>query len=151
MIPPSLSIDNQDAGVNSPPAILAVRSDVSGELAEPGPVVFDRGTGTMTADLIDTDFADTLYVRVFVDYRVDHVTAPRAECKAPLNGKADRTIVCGMSAVCLPEDVSPTLLNMSIVVFDREPLDIGDPMFQAMPPGGLLTRRFYFLKCEEPL
>src|SRR5258705_13511125 len=56
VIPPSLSVDNQDAGVNSPPAILAVRSDQQ-ELPEPGPVVFDQGptAGKLSLQVIDTD------------------------------------------------------------------------------------------------
>jgi hypothetical protein len=41
-------------------------------------------------------------------------------------------------------------LNLSIVVFDREPLESGDPMFQAMPEGGLSTSRFFFLTCSAP-
>src|SRR4051812_16833457 len=71
VIPPSLSVDNQDAGVNSPPAILAVRSDQQ-ELPEGENVIFDQGptAGKLNVQLIDTDVADTLFVRVFVDYNL---------------------------------------------------------------------------------
>lgn len=149
MIPPSLSVDNQDAGANSPPAILSVRSNDSGELPEPGPVVFDVGAGTMTAELIDTDLDDTLFVRVFVDYTIDRPTPARVTCTAAPNQKAQRPITCDTQALCLGDDVNQTR-NMSIVVFDRQPLDSGSPAFQAMPPGGLTTNRFYFLNCELP-
>jgi hypothetical protein len=149
VIPPSLSVDNQDAGVNSPPAILAVRSNDSGELPEPGPVLFDVGQGTMTAELIDTDLDDTLFVRVFVDYTIDHPTAPRVTCTAAANQKPERPITCDTQALCLMEDVGQTR-NMTVVVFDRPPQDTGDPPFQSMPTGGLSTSRFYFLNCAEP-
>jgi hypothetical protein len=149
VIPPSLSVDNQDAGVNSPPATLAIRSNDSGELPEPGPVVFDRGSGMMTADLIDTDVNDTLFVRVFVDYTIDTPTNFRASCTAAPNGTAQRTVTCDSGAVCLMPDVGQTR-NMHVIVFDREPLESGEPMFQAMDPPGLSTSRFYFLECAEP-
>src|SRR5688500_10022740 len=50
---PQLEVDNQDAGVNSPPAILAVRADDS-TLPEPGTVVFNRGQCLFNVELIDT-------------------------------------------------------------------------------------------------
>lgn len=148
VIPPSLSVDTQDAGVNSPPAILAVRSDES-ELPEPGPVVFDRGAGSFVAEVVDTDVEDTLYVRAFVDYTIDRPVNARVLCTAPPEGKAVRTVTCDTGALCLLDDVGQTR-NMQILVFDREPLESGDPAFQAMPPGGLKTGRFYFLTCQEP-
>lgn len=151
VIPPDLSVGNQDAGINSPPAILGVRTDDQ-ELPEPGPVIFDRGAGNFNAELIDTDVADVLFVRVFVDYTIESPTAPRVLCTAPANGKANRTVTCSTNALCLPSDTAnpDKTLNMSIVVFDREPLEAGDPPFQAMAEGGLSTSRFYFLKCVEP-
>jgi hypothetical protein len=150
VIPPSLSVDNQDAGIDSPPAILSVRSDQQA-LAEPGPVVFARGSGTIQFTLLDTDLADDLEVRIFVDYSPSNTTAPRSICKAPANGTATRTTTCDVQALCLPaDDNNATNLPMSIVVFDRQVLDTGTPMFQAMAPGGLSTSKFYFLKCQPP-
>ncbi len=151
VIPPSLSVDNQDAGVNSPPAILSVRSDQQA-LAEPGPVVFARGSGTIQLTLIDTDLLDNLEVRVFVGYTPSNTTAPRSICKASPNGTPTRTTTCDLSALCLPEDDNAENLQMSIVVFDRQVLDVGTPAFQAMPPGsgGLSTDKFYFLTCQPP-
>ncbi len=150
---PDLTVDNQDAGVNSPPAILGIRTDDQ-ELPEPGPVIFDRGSGTFSAELIDTDITDSLFVRVFVDYTIDNPTAPRVLCTAPANGKPQRTVTCNTNALCLMGDTmlpADKSLNMHVTVFDREPLETGDPPFQAMPEGGLSTSRFYFLKCVEPL
>lgn len=147
VIPPSLSVEDGDAGVNSPPAILAVRSDQQ-ELAEPGPVTFARGSGTINVALIDTDVEDTLYVRVFVDYRVTEPTAARSTCTAPPNGTPQRSATCDLSALCLTSDIGAERL-MQVQVFDREPLESGTPPFKAMPPGGLTTSRFYELTCTE--
>ena len=149
VIPPSLSVDNQDAGVNSPPAILSVRSDQQA-LAEPGPVVFARGSGTIQFSLLDTDLLDDLEVRIFINYKPSNTTAPRSICKASGGAKADRTTTCDVSALCLPENDNASDLDMTIVVFDRQVLDSGSPMFQAMAPGGLSTSRFYHLTCQPP-
>jgi hypothetical protein len=147
VIPPSLSV-GEDAGVNSPPAILAVRDDVQ-ELPEPGPVPFERGRSTnpLSLTLLDTDLADTLYVRMFLDYTVAAAVPARVTCtaKPPDPPSPQRTVACEASSLC---PSSGTDFNLSIVVFDREPLESGTPQYQAMPPGGLKTSVFYFLKCQ---
>ena len=58
-----------------------------------------------------------------------------------------RTVTCGLSALCATADVGVER-SMTIVVFDRVPLENGDPPFQQMPASGLSTSRFYFLKCQ---
>jgi hypothetical protein len=148
VIPPSLSVENQDAGVNSPPAILAIRSDQEA-LSEPGPFVSTPGSGSLNVQLLDTDVVDTVYVRVFVNYRVDNPTAPRAACTAAPVATAKRSVTCDVRALCLPEDVSSgATLNMTVVAFDRQPLESGEPAHQAMPEGGLSTSKFFFLRCS---
>lgn len=148
IIPPSLSVDVQDAAVNSPPAITAVRSD-NEEVAEPGPLVFARNTtSNLDIALLDTDVDDVLYVRVFVDYTDVAPTAPRSLCSAPVSKNPERTATCPLNALCLPADIGQTRL-MRIVVFDRPVLDVGMPAFMAMPPGGRLTSRTYQLKCTS--
>ena len=152
MIPPNLSVENQDAGQNAPPTILAVRGDTT-EFAEPGPIPVLKQTGSsLSLDLLDTDVLDELTVRFFVDYLVTEPTAPRATCVAPSIGKVERTLTCDLSALCLTADVN-VRRNMSILVFDREPLDAqGNPPFQGMAEdsSGLSTSRFYFLECMNP-
>lgn len=150
VIPPSLEVDQQDAGVNSPPAILSITSDQQA-LPEPGPVLFDRGpsAGSLSLSLIDTDATDTLYVRIFVDYNLPDRLPARATCTATPNMTHIRTATCDLSALCATADIG-VQRNMSIVVFDRQPLESGEPPFQAMPVGGLSTSRFYFLKCQPP-
>jgi hypothetical protein len=148
IIPPSLSVDNQDAGVNSPPAIVQVNSDQQ-ELPEPGPVLFTRGTGKLTLTLLDTNIDDTLFVRVFVNYKITDPTSPRAFCSAS-PGSVKRTCTADLAGLCTQNDVGMTALDMAVVVFDREPLDSGTPVFQALPPDGLSTGKFFHLTCAEP-
>lgn len=150
VIPPSLEVEDGDAGINSPPAIVAVTSDLQA-LPEPGPVLFERGAtaGNLSVSLIDSDTQDTLYVRIFVDYNNPDRLPPRAQCTASPNMTHMRTVTCGLSALCAMDDVGAQR-NMTIMVLDREPLESGDPPFQQMPSGGLATSRFYFLKCQPP-
>ena len=150
VIPPSLSV-SEDAGVNSPPAILSVSSDQV-VLPEPGPVAFEIGGNTdLSVSLIDTDADDTLYVRIFVDYNSPDRLDARSKCTAG-SGAARRTATCNLRSLCASTDLD-TQRNMTVVVFDRLPDDSGkgDPPFQAMDvgSGGLSTSRFYFLKCQR--
>ncbi len=159
VIPPSLKVDTQDAGVNSPPAIVAVSSDLQ-TLPEPGPLLFEQGTSSqLNLTLLDTDIGETLYVRIFVDYN-DPVlgpgadpTPPRSTCVAASASTAQRTATCDLTGLCETQDVGQTR-SMTVVVFDREPLDTGTPLYQAMKPDasgavtGLSTSRFYYLKCQ---
>jgi hypothetical protein len=152
VIPPSLDVDKQDAGVNSPPAIISVASDQQA-LSEPGPVVFDMGAtaGDLNISLIDIDAQDQLFVRIFVDYNLPNRLDARARCTAPPSANPMRTATCKLNSLCVTEDLG-VQRNMTVVVFDRDPLPPGEgePPFQAMPQGGLSTQRFYFLKCQPP-
>lgn len=149
VIPPSLEI-SQDAGVNSPPAILSVTSDQQA-LPEPGPVAFGQQTmDALSISLIDTDPLDVLYVGIYVDYNAPDRLAARAKCMAPPSTNPLRTATCRLNSLCVDADIGVTR-NMTIVVFDRPPDDSGngDPPFQAMTmTDGLSTSRFYFLNCR---
>lgn len=149
IIPPSLSVDVQDAGIDSPPSITSARSDLL-ELVEPGPYLFptapDAQNETINLTLLDTDLDDALFVRIYVDYMVSAPTAPRSTCSAVANGSAIRTTTCSLAALCLPSDPAGLRL-MEIVVFDRQPLDVGTPTFKAIPAGGQSTTRTYQLGC----
>ncbi len=152
VLPPSLSVDTSDGGVNSPPAITAVRSDDQ-ELPEPGPVNFETGinAGTMSISLIDTDVEDNLIVRLFVNYTVAKPTSPRSECESAPTGTTMRTATCTLRALCLESEVDNTTpLFLTVQVFDRKPDDLQTPAFKAMPEGGLTTSRSYLLNCQRP-
>jgi hypothetical protein len=148
VFPPSLQVAD-DAGVNSPPAILSVLGDQA-PLPEPGPVSVERGdaAGSFRVSLIDSDLTDSLYVRIFVDYNMPDRLPARIQCAAAPNMTAIRTATCSLPGLCMTSDIG-VQRNMTIVVFDRLPSDSGsDP--QSMPDGGLSTYRFYFLKCQPP-
>jgi hypothetical protein len=151
IIPPSLGVEQQDAGVNSPPAILSVRSDQNA-LPEPGPVDFEVGSmSPLNLTLLDTDVSDKLYVRVFVDYKKGNETSPRSTCTAASGTQAQRTATCALQGLCLSDDTLQNPHLMQVMVFDRQPLEAGEsPLFQAMPPGGLSTDRTYQLICRPP-
>lgn len=148
VFPPSLQVAD-DAGVNSPPAILSVLGDQA-PLPEPGPVSVERGdaAGSLRVSLIDADIDDPLYVRIFVDYNMPDRLPARIQCAATPNKTAFRTATCSLPGLCMTSDIG-IQRNMTVVVFDRLPRDSGsDP--QSMPDGGLSTYRFYFLKCQPP-
>lgn len=147
IIPPSLGVEQQDAGVNSPPSITSVRSDQT-ELPEPGPVDLEVGQmSPLNLTLLDTDLTDKLYVRVFVNYSL--TPAPRTTCTAASSGQATRTATCALQGVCLTADIATNPNLMQVMVFDRQPLEGGElPLYQAMPPGGLSTDRTYQLNCR---
>jgi hypothetical protein len=156
VIPPTITVTDTDAGVNSPPTILSVRDD-SGEFPTASPVIaspFDVGptAGNLTIEAMDTDLDDTLYVRVFVDYGRPDVENARATCVAvPGDTPQTRVATCDLRALCKSTDVgAPDALYMTVVVFDRPVLDSGDPAFQAMEPGGLSATRGYFITCKNP-
>jgi hypothetical protein len=148
ILPPSLSSGEQDAAVNSPPAITAVRTDAD-ILFEPGPVSLTRNSGMINFELLDTDTADTLVVRVFIDYTIEDPRPARAQCTAAPTGEAKRTVTCVAGAICQMADDGQTR-NMTVVVFDRPLLESGKPEFQAMAPNGLSTSRFFFTNCTGP-
>jgi hypothetical protein len=148
VIPPSLSVENQDAGVNSPPAITAVRAE-DNELAPADPMkpaIFVPNEGTIAVSLLDTDVLDTLNVRVFVNYTATTPEPARSQCTAAPAGSARRTVTCDVGAVCFEDE--PGDFNMTVMVFDRKLLESGEPLHQAMEEGGLSASKFFFLRCE---
>lgn len=152
VLPPSLSVDTTDGGVNSPPAITAVRSNEQ-ELPEPGPVNFETGinAGMMSIALVDTDVTDTLFVSLFVDYFVNKPTPPRATCVAAPTGTSQRTATCDLTALCTEADIPNPGRFLTVQVFDRPLADTGAPRFKLMmDEGGLTTSRSYYLNCQGP-
>lgn len=156
VIPPSLSVDdpNQDAGVNAAPLIRSVSTDQMTELTEPGPVSIVRGAnaGALFVTVYDTDVSDRLTVLAFVDYSLDDPMPARSACLAPPTGTVTRSCSADLAAVCQVADVGrtpPDYPLMTVKVFDRDVLTSGEPLFQAMPPGGLSSGVTYRIQCSD--
>ena len=106
------------------------------------------GAGTLALTVYDTDLSDESYIRLFVDYNRPDPTPARASCKASGSGQPRRTTTCDISGVCQTADIGQERL-LWVEVFDREPLDSGEPRFRAMPADGLSSRWQFFMKCED--
>lgn len=148
VIPPSLSVDTTDAGLNSPPSITSVRAD-GVELPEFSQVNFAKGEGSLNLSVYDTDLDDTLFAKIFVDYTFDNPTPARSECTAPPSGAVMRSASCNLAGLCQLGDIGQQR-TMQVLVFDRQVLNVGSPVYQAMPPGGLSTSRTFTLICQAP-
>jgi hypothetical protein len=153
VIPPDLEQQREDAGANAPPIVLSVRNEV-GEYASPGPVRFERGTGSALVTVYDIDATDTLYVQFFVEYSSTNPTAPRSQCPAPppaTAGSLERQAVCDVRALCVAGDENAERpLFLEVEVYDRMPGNGGEPVFRDLPAGGLRSARSYLMICEEP-
>jgi len=147
VIPPSLSADTTDAGLNAAPGITSVKAD-NAELPEWNPVQFEQGVGSLNLIVYDTDLGDKLFPRVFVNYLYSDPKPARSECITAAGGTVSRTSSCDLGALCQAADVaSNETLVMQVVVFDREPIPGVAPLFMALPQGGLQASRTFFLKC----
>jgi hypothetical protein len=149
-IPPSLSVEKQDAGQNSPPAIIKVVVDTT-VVTEAATVNFTRtsaGTqGQLVLSLMDTDLEETLHARLFVNYSVANPTPPRSQCDAPPNQKAIRDdTTCPIIALCEDSDIGKTQ-DLTIVVFDKTLDDSMPPAFQNDGPDGLAASRYIHMQC----
>jgi hypothetical protein len=156
VIPPSLEVDQQDAGQNSPPAITAVRTDTA-QVLEPGPLKIVKSpsgsAGSMNVEVVDTDGEDAVFVRLYVNYTVEAPTPSRAGCSIPA-GVARRDCSIVLDSVCFTEDFAADPINLPLLtvkVFDRRLLESGGtPLFQAMEdPTGLATGATYRMDCDE--
>ncbi len=147
IIPPSLSVDTTDAGANSAPAILSVRADNIVELPDYQRVIFEKGVGSLNLSVQDTDVDDTLFCKLFVEYRPEDPTPPRANFEAA-GSSVVRSCTLSLLGLCQSADIGVERL-MSVVVFDRQVLEGEAPLYQAMLSGGLKATRTYFLTCVE--
>lgn len=147
VIPPSLSVDTTDAGANSAPAIISVRAVA--ELPEYARVTFEKGVDeTLNLTVHDTDLDDELFCKVFVEYRPDDPTPPRATSETA-GSTVTRSCTLSIAGLCQSADIGVERL-MQVYVFDRQIIEGETPLFQAMSSGGLSASRTYFLRCVEP-
>ena len=153
VVPPPLGLTPTDAGADATPVILSVHGTDGKELAQPGPVnVVAHAAGQATLLLYDADPADTLTVRVFVDYTEQNPTAQRSECFATpaTDQSTERTTNCNLKGLCNDADVASGNPHWLIFeVYDREVID--DPLlFRSVKPGGQKSEKDYLLTCLAP-
>jgi len=147
IIPPSLSVDTTDAGLNSAPAIISVRAD-GVELPEWKTVNFEQGApGMLNLIVYDTDINDTLFPKLFVDYNIPDQTPSRSDCTSGATGRVERSSSCPLLGLCQSSDIGKER-TMQVIVFDREIIPGQLPLYQAMPEGGLSTSRTFTLVCQ---
>jgi len=155
--PPPLSLDEPDAAPNSAPGITSVRNESGEEFhigTEANSVIAGPASqSSMTLTVVDSDIEDTLYVRGFLDYRVDAPSSALAVCNVgPSTPRSQsRTVTCSLAAYCTAADIPTSPHRMDIVVSDRLPDDSGVlvPPRYAVPPPGLQATRTYVIQCQE--
>jgi hypothetical protein len=153
VVPPPLDPDiSADAGPNSPPVIVEARDSALNPLRPPTSITVVRGAVAMIGlTVLDTDAADTVNVRVFVDYDRDPL-GPRSECVAPpaADGTSTRTTDCPTQPLCLTGDTTSNPHLLEIEVYDR-PLVLGSSTFRETTPPGLFSTWTFDLFCVDNL
>jgi hypothetical protein len=147
-VPPSLQLDQPDAGENAAPIVTSVSNAAAEELIEPGPITVAQGAGTLSVTLRDADVGDALFVRMFVDYNRPDPTPPRVLCSTASGTTVKRTASCPITGLCQTSDIGQER-NLWIEVFDRQPLETGLPLYRAMPTGGASSKWQFTMRCQE--
>ncbi len=149
VIPPNLSLEENDAAVNSAPVIRDVRDEAGNPFERPGPRDVTVGQGRLVLTLADPDLTDTLYVRYFLDYGLPAPTPARIECEAAPGAMPtlDRQITCSLVGVCTTPALGPDHI-FEIEVFDRPPV-VDDPtrLFRQLAPPGLSSTWWWKATC----
>ncbi|MCA9673793.1 MAG: hypothetical protein H6708_26375 [Kofleriaceae bacterium] len=149
VVPPPLSLDQPDAGPNAPPIIVAASDTAAQPLRPPGTVtvnVLDT-TGELSFQLYDVDVADTLYVRLYVDYDPAAPLGARSECHAEpsVEQSTTRTAACRSAPLCLESDVGSTH-RLEADVSDRDVVE-GSVSHRDVEPPGLVSTWTLDLVC----
>lgn len=151
VIPPSLSLEENDASVNAAPVILDVRDEAGNPFERPGPREITVGQGRLVLTLSDPDVNDTLSVRYFLDYGLPAPTPARIECEAAPGAEPtlERQITCSLVGVCTTPAVGAEHV-FEIEVFDRPPIvDDNTRLFRKLDPPGLSSSWWWQVNCVE--
>jgi hypothetical protein len=150
VIPPNLSIEENDGAVNAAPVIKDVRDEAGNPFERPGPRDIVVGQGRLVLTLADPDVNDTLSVRYFLDYGLPAPTPARIECEAAPGATptVDRQITCSLVGVCTTPALGAHVFE--IEVFDRPPV-VDDPtrLFRQLDPPGLSSVWWWQVNCVE--
>jgi hypothetical protein len=150
VLPPSLSVDEGDAAVNSPPVIRDVRDEAGNPFERPGPRTLVVGEGRLVITASDADLNDTLYVRYYLDYGLVAPTAAKITCRAAPGAMPtlQRQITCSLVGVCTAVDVGAEHI-LEIDLYDREPQDDGKRLFRDVAAPGEYTTWWWKVSCLE--
>lgn len=152
VVPPDLTSTGDDtAALNSPPIIVSVADRSGNPFTRPGPRSVTSGDDRLAVTVADNDLADVLTLYFFVDYGLPDPTPRRVECVAPPSANDDpqRTVLCEINTVCLEGEAQRNPHVLEIEVFDRPPVDNGDPPFRSVAPPGLSTGWWWQINCIE--
>lgn len=136
VLPADLEPAGADAGPSSPPVILSVAP--ADAFSPPGPIVVARESSpTMTLTARDIDIADSLYVRLFVDYNrpPDTPRPGREDCQGAPNGTTDRIVECDTDSLCTDIEEDDTSNHVLEAMITDSPFILGgDPLADSQPP-----------------
>lgn len=149
VIPPPLSLDEPDAGENHPPVIRVVRDGAGLELARPGPLTFQVGSGELRITAVDTDLGDALFVRMYVDYGLADVTPFRVQCEAAPGAAptSERTITCPLLGLCTDGLIDGTEHVFELDLLDRLPITTAARPFRDVTVPGEIATFWWRLNC----
>jgi hypothetical protein len=164
ILPPDLDASATDAGPSSPPVILS--ASPADAYSFPGPIQVAReGSPIMVLEAIDNDLADSLYVRLYRDYRSEEIeevdgdpTPHVGECQTGPSLARQRFIRCLTNALCtgVPDDNRDHVIEAMIAdqpfIPDSDPAAVGQDEFRALqnPAIASWSIRGWVMRCEPP-
>ena len=150
VVPPELSpeADDTPAG-NSPPIIVSVTDGSGNPFTRPGPRTITIGDDVLSVTVSDNDLDDALTLYFFVDYGLPTPTPRRVECPAVATDTPLRTVRCVVNTVCLEGEQQRNPHVLEIEVFDRPPVDNGDPPFRSVAAPGMSSGWWWQINCAE--
>jgi hypothetical protein len=146
VLPPPLTVDTSDGGVNSPPSITDVL-DTSGTSRRP-PDTITLPVGAIGQELRvtvdDTNLDDDLVLQLFVDYELNGNDAA-VNCSAPQTAPktVSRVGNCTTVGLCDPGDEGTHTLE--IEAYDRAPLP--NAPYRDVSDGGYFSTWTFHLEC----
>ena len=152
VVPPDLSPEADDTVTeNSPPIIVSVTDRSGNPFTRPGPRSVTIGDDRLTVTVSDNDLGDVLTLYFFVDYGLPAPTPRRVECLAAPGTTTvpQRTVLCEINTVCLEGEQQANPHVLEIEVFDRPPVDSGDPPFRSVAAPGLSSGWWWQMNCTE--
>lgn len=152
VVPPDLSPEGDDTtALNSPPIIVSVADRSGNPFTRPGPRSVTIGDDRLAVTVADNDLGDVLTLYFFVDYGLPMPTPRRIECLAAPGASEvpQRTVLCEINTVCLEGEQQSNPHVLEIEVFDRSPVDSGDPPFRSVPAPGLSSGWWWQINCAE--